>query len=44
MRAIGLVGEQPVRAAFAESVAGAVAADGTVRLPRTFRYVVARTG
>lgn len=41
LRAIRLVGEMPVRAAFAYSVAGAVAADGTLRLPRTFRYVVA---
>jgi SAM-dependent methyltransferase len=41
LRAIRLVGETPVRAAFADAVAGAVAADGTLRLPRTFRYVVA---
>jgi SAM-dependent methyltransferase len=42
LRVIRLVGEPLVRAAFAESVSGTVAADGTVRLPRTFRYVVAR--
>jgi hypothetical protein len=42
LRAVRLVGESPVRAAFVESVAHAVAADGTLRLPKTFRYVVAR--
>jgi SAM-dependent methyltransferase len=44
LRAIRLVGEPPVRAAFVDSVSGTVAADGTVRLPITFRYVVARAG
>lgn len=43
LRAIRLVGERPVREAFAASVADAVAADGTVRLPKTFRYAVATT-
>jgi len=42
LRAVRLVGESPVREAFAESVAPSVAADGTLRLPRTFRYAVAR--
>lgn len=41
LRAIRLVGETPVRTAFAESVAGAVTPTGTVRLPKTFRYTVA---
>ena len=39
----GWRGRHPVRAAFAASVAGAVAADGTVRLPKAFRYAVATT-
>ncbi|HEX6357753.1 class I SAM-dependent methyltransferase [Actinophytocola sp.] len=43
LRTIRLAGEAPVRAAFAEAVAGKVTADGTVRLPKTFRYVVAST-
>ncbi len=43
LRAIRLAGEWPVRAAFAESVAGHVAADGTVRLPKTYRYAIATT-
>jgi SAM-dependent methyltransferase len=38
-----LAGDAPVRAAFAAAVAGAVAADGAVCLPRTFRYTVATT-
>jgi SAM-dependent methyltransferase len=43
LRAIRLVGEGPVRAAFRESVAAAVGEDGTVRLPKAFRFVVAGT-
>ena len=43
LRAIRLVGEAPVRAAFADSVAANVAEDGTVRLPKTYRYAVAAT-
>lgn len=43
LRAIRLAGEEPVRSAFAESVAASVAPDGTVRLPKSFRYVVAAT-
>jgi SAM-dependent methyltransferase len=41
LRAIRLAGETPVRAAFTDSVADAVAPDGVVRLPKSFRYVVA---
>jgi hypothetical protein len=41
LRAIRLAGETPVRAAFTESVASAVTPDGVVRLPKSFRYVVA---
>lgn len=43
LRAVRVVGEAPVRAAFAESVAGNTATDGTVRLPKTYRYAVATT-
>ncbi|MGB3441968.1 MAG: methyltransferase domain-containing protein [Actinophytocola sp.] len=43
LRALRMVGEVPVRAAFMASVAGAVRADGVVRLPKSFRYVVATT-
>lgn len=43
LRAIRQLGEWPVRAAFAESMAHHVAADGTVRLPKTYRYAVAST-
>jgi SAM-dependent methyltransferase len=43
LRAIRLVGEAPVRTAFAESVAAHVVADGTVGLPKTYRYAVATT-
>jgi SAM-dependent methyltransferase len=43
LRAIRLVGEAEVRAAFAGSVAGTVADDGVVTLPKTFRYTVATT-
>ena len=41
LHAIRLAGETPVRAAFTESVAGAVSPDGVVRLPKSFRFVVA---
>ncbi|MFC4858972.1 class I SAM-dependent methyltransferase [Actinophytocola glycyrrhizae] len=41
LRAIRLAGEKPVRAAFTDSVAGAVRPDGVVCLPKSFRYVVA---
>jgi len=41
LRAIRQVGETPVRDAFAESVAGALAEDGAVRLHKVFRYAVA---
>ena len=41
LRAIRLAGEAPVRAAFGASVAGTTAEDGTVLLPKTFRYAVA---
>lgn len=41
LRAIRLAGETPVRAAFTESVAAAVSPDGVVRVPKSFRYVVA---
>jgi SAM-dependent methyltransferase len=40
LRIIRSAGEAPVRTAFAEAVAGKVAEDGTVCLPKTFRYVV----
>lgn len=43
LRAVRVVGEEPVRAAFAESVAGNTATDGTVRLPKTYRYSIATT-
>lgn len=43
LRAVRLVGELPVRAAFTESVADAVTSDGVVHLPKSFRYVVAST-
>jgi hypothetical protein len=42
MAAIQLVGEQPVRQAFCDSVAAAVNRDGTVALPKAFRYAIAR--
>jgi SAM-dependent methyltransferase len=45
LRTIRQVGELPVRDAFAASVIGNVAPDGTVCLPKTYRYAVAtRTG
>ncbi|TDV42613.1 class I SAM-dependent methyltransferase [Actinophytocola oryzae] len=44
LSAIGAVGEAAVREAFADSVSGNVAPDGTVCLPKTFRYAVAATG
>jgi SAM-dependent methyltransferase len=43
LRAIRLAGETPVRAAFTESVGGAVTPDGVVHLPKSFRYVVGTT-
>ncbi len=43
LRAIRLVGEEPVRAAFLSSVAAAVGTDGTVALPKVFRYAVTTT-
>lgn len=43
LRAIRHAGEAPVRAAFTESVVGEVNPDGVVRLPKSFRYVVAAT-
>jgi hypothetical protein len=43
LRAIRLVGEEPVRAAFLSSVAAAVGTDGTVALPKAFRYAVTTT-
>jgi hypothetical protein len=39
-RAVRLAGEAKVRDAFAESVAAVAAPDGTVALPKTFRYAV----
>lgn len=44
LRAIRLVGETPVRNAFAESITGVITPAGTVRLPKTFRYTVATVG
>jgi SAM-dependent methyltransferase len=43
LAAIRRVGETPVRAAFADAVLGNVAGDGTVCLPKTYRYAVATT-
>lgn len=43
LRAVRVVGEAPVRAAFTSSVADEVAADGTLRLLKTYRYAVATT-
>ncbi len=42
MAAIQLAGEQPVRQAFCDSVAAAVNRDGTVALPKAFRYAIAK--
>jgi len=43
LHAIRVAGETPVRAAFTQSVVGAIGTDGVVRLPKSFRYVVATT-
>ena len=42
MAAIHEVGEQPVRQAFYTSIAPAVHRDGTVSLPKAFRYAIAK--
>jgi SAM-dependent methyltransferase len=43
LEAISDVGRPPVREAFAAAVIGNVGQDGTVRLPKTYRYAVATT-
>jgi SAM-dependent methyltransferase len=43
LRAIRLVGESPVRAAFLAATAGEVTVDGAVALPKVFRFAVATT-
>jgi SAM-dependent methyltransferase len=43
LRAIRIAGERPVRDAFVSSVMDAIAVDGTVALPKAFRYAVATT-
>jgi SAM-dependent methyltransferase len=43
LRAIRIAGERPVRDAFVSSVMDEIAVDGTVALPKAFRYAVATT-
>jgi len=43
LRAVRLAGERPVRDAFCASVMDAVTIDGSIRLPKAFRYAVATT-